>query len=122
MPFFVSQSVLDRLQSIDGQMVTLRLQVQKLIVAADAEKERDAMSQKEIDALRESVAKNTSVVASAVEVMRGLSQQIADAADDPEQIKALAAEIDQNAKKLAEAIAASTSSGPLGGITASSGE
>lgn len=104
MPFFVSQSVLDRLQSIDAQLTTVRMQNEKLIVASKAEKERDEMSQKEIDALRESVAKNTSTVASAVEVLRGLSAQMADAADDPDQIRALAAEIDQNAEKLAKAI------------------
>ena len=58
--------------------------------------------------LQEAVRQNTSATASAAEMLRGVAEQMRDAKDDPEQIEALATEIEANTQKLAEAQTAGT--------------
>jgi septal ring factor EnvC (AmiA/AmiB activator) len=70
--------------------------------------ENYAMSQQDIDRLRASVEANTSAVQSANALITSIAQQMRDAADDPEEIRALADQLEQNTASLSEAVAANT--------------
>lgn len=73
-----------------------------------AQQEIAIMAQKDIDALRQVVEVNTNATNSAMELLNGMAAQIRDAADDPDEIRALADQIEQNSKKLADAVVANS--------------
>ena len=91
------QEILSRLVRIEAGVKDLRKQ-----------QEQNTMSQADINRLREAVERNTGIIQSAITAFTGLAQQIRDAQDDPAELKALADQIDQNATKLAEAVAANS--------------
>jgi molecular chaperone DnaK (HSP70) len=70
--------------------------------------ENYTMSQQDIDRLRASVEANTNAVQSATALITSIAQQMRDAADDPEEIRALADQLEQNTASLSEAVAANT--------------
>lgn len=61
-----------------------------------------------IQRLAAAVARNTSTIASATDLIGGLAQAIRDAANDPEQIAALANELEAANDVLASAVVANT--------------
>lgn len=71
-------------------------------------KRGQAMAQADIDALKTKVERNTTVSQSAVTLIGGLAQQIRDLADDPEQLRALADQLEASTTPLADAVAANT--------------
>ena len=64
--------------------------------------------------LQTEVTQNTDVVASAVSLLNGLSQQLKDAlaANDPAAVQALVDQLDANTATLADAVAANTPAAP----------
>lgn len=77
-------------------------------------KEEFAMSalQDALDALTTQVSENTSLEQSAITMIQGLAQQIAQAADDPAEVAALSAHLKESADALAAAITANTPAAP----------
>jgi aromatic ring hydroxylase len=73
-----------------------------------AQQEIAIMAQKDIDALRQTVEANTNVTNSAMELLNGMAAQIRESADDPDELRALADQIEQNSKKLADAVVANS--------------
>lgn len=61
-----------------------------------------------LEDLQARVTANGEVIASAITLIEGIAQRLRDAADDPEQIAALAAELDAQKGRLSEAIVANT--------------
>lgn len=58
--------------------------------------------------LTDQVARNTQVEASAIELIKGLADQIGQSADDPEQVKELSARLKSSADALSAAVIANT--------------
>lgn len=71
-----------------------------------------AETQAAIDDMRAAVEANTSVTQSAVTLIQQMAQQIEDAADDPEEIRALAQSMRDNSAALSAAIPANTPAEP----------
>lgn len=67
-----------------------------------------------LDSLKAAVAKNTTVVESAVTLLGGIAERLAGAKDDPAAVEALAAEINSEADRLAAAVAMNTPAVKLG--------
>jgi len=65
-------------------------------------------TQQEIDRLRGIAGGIASVIGSAVTLIAGFAQQIRDAADDPDEIRAIADELDAKRGELATSIAVNT--------------
>ncbi len=63
---------------------------------------------------QEEVEQNTAVIASAVTLINGLSQQIKDAGVDPVKLAELTDTLDSNSNALAAAVTANTGVGPVG--------
>lgn len=63
---------------------------------------------KELDELQTQVEENTNVEQSAITLLEGLGQQIADLKDDPAALQALATKLKDNSAALAAAVAANT--------------
>lgn len=63
-----------------------------------------------IDALSQQVAQSTQVEQSAVILIQGLAQQLADAGNDPQKLDDLRNQLNNSAQQLAAAVAANTSS------------
>lgn len=61
-----------------------------------------------LDNLKAAVAKNTTVVESAITLLGGIAERLAGAKDDPAAVEALASEINAEADKLAAAVAVNT--------------
>lgn len=61
-----------------------------------------------LDMLTQQVAENTSVEASAIELLQGLSEKLTAAATDPVALQALIDEMNNSADALAEAITSNT--------------
>jgi hypothetical protein len=68
--------------------------------------------QDELDALTAQVTKNTDLEESAITLIQGLADQIANAADDPAEVAALSAKLKASAEALAAAITANTPAPP----------
>lgn len=66
----------------------------------------------ELEALQAAVAENTSIDQSAIQLIQGLAEQLEAAAEDPEKIRQLTAEIMAQSAAMSAAIAANTSSAP----------
>jgi len=58
--------------------------------------------------LKDAVERNTAVVSSAVTLIQGIAEQLEDAKDDPEEVQALADELNATSQALADAVAANT--------------
>lgn len=67
---------------------------------------------KELDDLKAAVTRSASVQSSAVELLKGVSEQITANANDPAELEALATELNDKADTLAKAIAANTPGHP----------
>lgn len=82
----------------------------KDVCASNAAKSKgDSMPDtKPLDDLTKEVEETTSVVESAIKLIGDMAQRIRDAGTDPAKLNALAASLDANQQKLAEAIAANT--------------
>jgi hypothetical protein len=65
-----------------------------------------------LDDLTTQVAKNTSLEASAIQLIQGLAAQLAAAATDPAKVTALSAQLSTSATALAAAITANTPAAP----------
>jgi TolA-binding protein len=61
-----------------------------------------------VETLRAEIAENRTISQSAVTLIKGLAQQIRDNAEDPEALRALAAELDTQNADLAAAVAENT--------------
>ena len=105
----------EKLDEIASRLARVEAMVRILMRASAVETERDEMAQADIDKLRATVAKNTSVTQGAAALVRGLAQQLRDNADDPDEINALADQLSADADALAAAVAENTSSGGAGG-------
>lgn len=82
--------------------------------------------QDKIDKLRAASERQTTVVQSVVTFMQGLPQVLRDSADDPEEIEAIAAQIEANTDAVAQAMVANTpaeadETGDTGGATGATG-
>lgn len=75
------------------------------------QKEGDHVSQ-ELDTLETQVRSNTDLVKSAVTLINGIAQQLADCKQEPQRIQALSDELKKDASDLAAAIAANTPAEP----------
>lgn len=75
------------------------------------------MAQQDIDRLRQAVARQTTVQASMTELLRGVSKQIRDNADDPTELQAIAAQLDQNTDAMAAAVQENTPASGQGGTS-----
>ncbi|HMG21735.1 MAG TPA: hypothetical protein VK607_10475 [Kofleriaceae bacterium] len=64
--------------------------------------------QQEIENLRAQVERNTTVAGSASQLISTLAQMIRDAADDPDEVRALADQVSQTADALSAAVSANT--------------
>lgn len=64
--------------------------------------------QEEINRLRAEVARNSTVVGSAIALITGLADQIRDAADDPDEVRTLADTLANTSNSMANAVAANT--------------
>jgi hypothetical protein len=62
--------------------------------------------------LHDEIAANGDAVDSAVTLLENLSAQLTDAADDPAEIRSIAAELSSNSTRLAEAVTANTPAAP----------
>jgi len=98
--FWRSQTVviLELIESICVAMQRQLGRIERIIIMAQADLER----------LKASVERNTSATASALALIQGMSQQLRDAKDDPEEIAALADMLDSQATALSEAVTANT--------------
>lgn len=65
-----------------------------------------------LDRIKQEVAENRTVVDSAITLISGLAQQIRDAIDDPEELNALADQLDAQQADLGAAVTANTSEAP----------
>lgn len=66
--------------------------------------------QEQIDHLKESVARHTSIVSGILALITGLANKLREAADDPDEVQSLADEIDAQSDSLAAAIVLNTPS------------
>lgn len=98
--------------TIEARLDRIELVLYRLQAAIKLLAKEERMAQADIDALKAAVERNTSVTDSAVVLIQGLAQQIKDAADDPAQLQALAAQIDKEAGELAAAVTAGTPATP----------
>ena len=74
-------------------------------------------AQEEIDRLKRLVQENTSVSTSIVTLVQGLAQQVRDNADNPEELKAIANQLDADVRKIADAVATNNGQpSPVGGF------
>jgi hypothetical protein len=64
--------------------------------------------EQELENLRVQVERNTTVAGSAASLISQLAQMVRDAADDPEQVRALADQISSTADSLAAAVETNT--------------
>lgn len=74
----------------------------------------------DLSALHSEVEEQGTVIDSAVTLLGNLSQQLREHADDPDEIRALADQMDQNTNRLANAVVANTAASseepaPVGG-------
>jgi uncharacterized protein YoxC len=69
------------------------------------------MAQEDIDRLKAALSTNTSAIAGVSALITDLAQRVRDAADDPEEIRALADELEQNNAALAKAVTDNTPGG-----------
>lgn len=97
---------------IRDRLIDIQSMLRALLVASEQERKRDKMAQADIDALKVKVERMTTVSEGAVVTIGSLAQQIRDLADDPEELRALAEQLDQNATSLAAAIEANTPQTP----------
>lgn len=84
----------------------------RIASSLDAILERMGSMQEQLDDLRAAVQGQTDVVASAVTAFQGLADKVEEAADDPDEVRDLAATIRQNSQALAAAIPANTPAAP----------
>lgn len=73
---------------------------------------RSKMAQEDLDRLARSVTSIEDASDATVKVVTDLAQQIRDAADDPDEMRALADRIDAKAKVLGDAVAANAKPSP----------
>lgn len=79
--------------------------------------ERIASMEGEIKKMRDAVSKNTDATASAMQLIKMLAKQVRDAQDDPEQVAALADQLEQSADNLSKAVVENTPFQPSAGST-----
>lgn len=95
-------------QSDRAQLARIERMLQTLLRASEDERARDVMAQADIDRMKQSVSKLTDAKNGVVAIVQGLAQQIRDSADDPEELKKLADEIDANATDLGQVVVDNT--------------
>ena len=109
-------TVLDTLARQDRQLDHIASRLARVERAVTANTVNDIITREALMAdfteLHDEVAANGDAVDSAVTLLNDLSARIADAADDPDEIRAIAAELSGNSTRLAEAVAANTPAGP----------
>lgn len=90
--------------------------LERVAVALESLVERIGTMQEQLDDLKAAVAAQTDVVASAVTAFQGLADKIEQSADDPDEVRDLAATVRQNSQALAAAIPQNTQPGALPGV------
>lgn len=95
------------LPSLEGADLLVRI-----ATALDAILERMGTMQEQLDDLKSAVEAQTSVVASAVTAFGLIADKIEQAADDPDEVRDLAASVRANSHALAAAIPANTAAAP----------
>lgn len=86
--------------------------VQQIQATLGAMQQEGITMSKELDDLTAAVTRSATVQSSAVELLKGLSQQITDAGTDPAALEALATSVNDQADTLAKAVAANTPGHP----------
>jgi len=99
---FIFGPILARLDRIEAKVDSL----------TQKEEARHMALQDELDALAAQVTENTNLENSAITLIQGLADQIANAADDPTEVAALSARLKSSAEALAAAITANTPQPP----------
>jgi hypothetical protein len=79
------------------------------------------MASKDMQRLKDDMAKNTDAVASISALVTNLVQQIRDAADDPDAVRTLADQLESNNAALAAAAVAGTPAAPVSGTAPAPG-
>ena len=90
---------------VDPQIVNILNSIAKSLAIISRREGYIAMT---LNELKVQVEKNTAIEASAVALIQGMAAKIAEAANDPAAIQALADELSASAAPLAEAITANT--------------
>ncbi len=112
-----------------GMLEETNLQLQQLVVVVHrldrklntvvgmerASADREIEMSKELDDLTAEVEETNSVMDSAVTLIGGLADQIRALSNDPVALKKLAADLDGQSKRLADAVAANTPADPSDG-------
>ena len=111
---FEGDEILSYLKSIYATLAQVQQDVQSLIIGGQ---KMDVV----IAALQAQVAQNTAVEASAVTLIQGIATQLQAFANDPTQITALSAQLQQSAAALAAAVAANTTPVPAPSASAVAG-
>jgi len=110
---FVLIDDLGTMEKISARLASIERKLATLGLAATAEKERDAMAQADIDALKAKVTANTDATNSAVSLIGTLAQLIRDNADDPVELRAIADQLEANSQSLGTAVTANTPQPPV---------
>jgi ABC-type transporter Mla subunit MlaD len=108
MPFFYyvdAEEILSRLAAIERG-------VGKLVSAVKHEEARDMSAQEDINRLKRIVEENTSTTNSAITMIQGLSQMVRENADNPEEIRAIADQLDKDVRSLSASIQANVPNQP----------
>jgi len=106
--------VLRRLDEIHRLQKETRDLTKSLRSHALHDAKRDKVMSKSLDKLTKEVEENSDVVESAAVMIEGLAQQIRDASGDEEKLEQLAADLDTQQARLAEAVAKNTPFTPSG--------
>ena len=103
----VLSAMLLRLTNIEGK-------INRLLGMELGDAQRDKTMGKSLTKLTKEVEEQGDVVESAATLIEGLAEQIRDAAGDEEKLEKLAADLDKQQTRLAEAVAANTPFSPSG--------
>jgi len=100
-------ALMQSLDRIEGLLLRITRQLRTV-------QQNQEIAMADLTDLQTEVTQNTDVVASAVSLLNGLSQQLKDAlaANDPAAVQALVDQLDANTATLADAVAANTPAAP----------
>lgn len=108
--------VQDRLDRIEQRQIALGRRLAAIERAVTANTINDIITTEalmaDFTALHEEITANGDAVASAVALLNDLATRVADAADDPEEIRAIAVELGGQSEALAAAVVANTPAAP----------
>jgi hypothetical protein len=108
--------VQDRLDRIEQRQIALGRRLAAIERAVTANTINDIITTEalmaDFTALHEEIEANGDAVSSAIALLNDLATRVADAADDPDEIRAIAAELGGQSEALAAAVVANTPAAP----------